>query len=46
MREAAAAGLVEGYPDGSFRSDRSLSRAEAALMVVRLLEYRAVRPPG
>lgn len=33
----AAKGLVEGYPDGTFKGDRSASRWEAALVVVRLL---------
>jgi S-layer family protein len=33
----AAAGLVEGYPDGTFKGDRAVSRWELAQIVARLL---------
>ena len=33
----AAKGLVEGYPDGTFKGDRSASRWEVAIMVARIL---------
>lgn len=33
----AARGLVEGYPDGTFKGDRAASRWELALVVARLL---------
>lgn len=33
----AARGLVEGYPDGTFKGDRAASRWEVALIVARLL---------
>lgn len=33
----AARGLVEGYPDGTFKGDRAASRWELALIVARLL---------
>jgi hypothetical protein len=33
----AAKGLLEGYPDGTFKGDRSASRWETAMMVARLL---------
>ncbi|MCR4783332.1 MAG: S-layer homology domain-containing protein [bacterium] len=33
----AAKGLVEGYPDGTFKGDRQASRWETALVVARLL---------
>ncbi len=33
----AAKGLVEGYPDGTFKGDRSASRWETAMIVARLL---------
>ena len=36
----AAAGLLEGYPDGSFRPEGFLTRAEAATAFVRLLKLR------
>ena len=35
---AAAAGLLEGYPDGTFRPEGFLTRAEAATAFVRLLD--------
>lgn len=34
----AAKGLVEGYPDGTFKGDRAASRWELALVVARLLQ--------
>lgn len=34
----AAEGLVDGYPDGTFKGDRSLSRWELAVMVARVLK--------
>lgn len=33
----AAKGLVEGYPDGTFKGDRAASRWETAMIVARLL---------
>lgn len=33
----AAKGLLEGYPDGTFKGDRSASRWEVAMIVARLL---------
>ncbi len=33
----AACGLLEGYPDGTFKGDRTASRWELALVVARLL---------
>ncbi|HEX7162005.1 MAG TPA: S-layer homology domain-containing protein [Trebonia sp.] len=35
---AAAAGYMEGFPDGSFRPQQPVSRAEAAAVMVRLLQ--------
>jgi len=37
MARLAAAGLLEGYPDGTFKGDRTASRWELALVVSRLL---------
>src|SRR5207302_8829885 len=33
----AAKGLIEGYPDGTFKGDRSMTRYEMAMVVARLL---------
>lgn len=33
----AAKGLVEGYPDGTFKGDRAASRYELAMMLARML---------
>lgn len=37
VRSLAAKGIIEGYPDGTFKGDRAASRFETALMVARLL---------
>ncbi len=37
LRRLAAQGLVEGYPDGTFKGDRAASRYEVAMVVARLL---------
>ncbi|MWC29478.1 S-layer homology domain-containing protein [Paenibacillus sp. MMS18-CY102] len=36
----AGAGLITGYPDGTFKPDGQLTRAEAAVVIVRLMEYK------
>lgn len=36
-----AAGLLEGYPDGSFRPLQPVTRGEAAALILRLLRWRA-----
>ncbi|WP_010276624.1 S-layer homology domain-containing protein [Paenibacillus senegalensis] len=33
-----AAGIINGYPDGSFRPKREVTRAEAAVVLVRVLD--------
>ena len=33
----AAKGLIEGYPDGTFKGDRAMTRYEMAMVVARLL---------
>lgn len=38
VRRLAAAGLIEGYPDGTFKGDRASSRFEVAMMVARVLQ--------
>ncbi|MBP1988494.1 DUF4838 domain-containing protein [Paenibacillus eucommiae] len=35
LQEWAASGLIQGYPDGSFQPDRTVSRAEAIALVNR-----------
>ncbi len=37
VRSLAARGLVEGYPDGTFKGDRAATRWEVAMVVARLL---------
>src|ERR1700730_8950581 len=37
IAELAAKGLVEGYPDGTFKGDRTMTRYEMAMVVARLL---------
>ncbi|MCL6449474.1 MAG: S-layer homology domain-containing protein [Armatimonadetes bacterium] len=38
---AAAAGLISGYPDGTFRPDAPVTRAELVVLFLRLLGERA-----
>jgi methionine-rich copper-binding protein CopC len=38
VNTAAAAGVVGGYQDGTFRAQNNVTRAEAASMILRLLE--------
>ncbi len=39
VRAATKLDLLSGYPDGSFQPKRSLSRAEAAIIIVRIWAY-------
>lgn len=46
IAELAAKGLIEGYPDGSFRGDRAMTRYEMAMVVARLLaRIEAIKIP-
>lgn len=38
IRLAAGSGWIEGYPDGAFRPDRAITRAETVTMIDRVLE--------
>lgn len=38
IQTAVSAGILKGYEDGTFRSDRHATRAEAAAMIYKLLE--------
>lgn len=40
IRHMAAAGIISGYPDGAFRPDKVMSRAEAAAVLARVLQSR------
>lgn len=37
VAQLAAKGILEGYPDGTFKGDRALTRYEIAMVVARLL---------
>lgn len=37
---AASKGLISGYPDETFRPKANLTRAEAAVMITRVLDYK------
>jgi len=38
IKQAAALGLADGYPDQTFRPDQSVTRAEFVVMLVKLLQ--------
>jgi subtilisin family serine protease len=46
IEQLLARGLVSGYPDGTFRPDRSVSRAEFTVLLARLLGLPAAGEPG
>lgn len=39
VKQATSAGVLKGYPDGSFGPKRTATRAEAVVMVFRQLQY-------
>ena len=39
---AAATGLLTGYPDGTFRPDKTVTRAEACVVLQRLLRHKGL----
>ncbi|AEM74903.1 S-layer homology domain-containing protein [Caldicellulosiruptor acetigenus] len=38
IEKTTGAGIIAGYPDGTFRPDKPVTRAEAAKMILKLLE--------
>lgn len=38
IKEAVAAGIVKGYPDGTFKPNHTVSRAEFAVILIRALK--------
>jgi hypothetical protein len=47
IAELAAKGIVEGYPDGTFKGDRAMTRYEIAMVVARLLaRIEAIKIPA
>jgi hypothetical protein len=38
IKQAAGAGILEGYPDGSFQPDRAVTRAEFTAILVKALQ--------
>ena len=46
IAELAAKGIVEGYPDGTFKGDRAMTRYEMAMVVARILaRIEAIKIP-
>lgn len=45
VQVAYSRGLLRGYPDGSFRGEVLLTRAEAAALVMRVAELLGTAPP-
>ena len=41
MKKAAAAGWINGYPDGSFKADNPITRAEVVSITNRMLDRKA-----
>ena len=41
VRKAAGAGWIEGYPDGSFKAEKSITRAEVVSITNRMLNRKA-----
>lgn len=44
LAELYEAGLIEGYPDGMFRGDASLTRYEFAMAIARLIQSQRLSP--
>jgi hypothetical protein len=46
VSEGVAAGVVQGYPDGSFRPDQPLLREEAIVLTLRLARTLGISSPS
>lgn len=46
IRLASRADVIEGYPDGTYGPERTATRAEAAVMALRLAKQLQKNPPG
>lgn len=46
VKDLKEAGIMNGYPDGSFKPDQPLTRAEAAAAIVRLMDGEASARAG
>ncbi len=46
VEEATALHIIEGYPDGTFRPQASVTRAQLALMLARAGDSRLASPPA
>ncbi len=47
IAELAAKGIIEGFPDGTFKGDRGVTRYEVAMIVARILaRIEAIKIPG
>jgi hypothetical protein len=47
IAELAAKGIIEGFPDGTFKGDRGVSRYEVAMIVARILaRIEAIKIPA
>jgi len=45
VRRAAAKGMITGYPDGTFRPEHPITRAEFTVMLVRALQLEGTGAP-
>ena len=43
IEQAVAAGMVKGYPDGTFKPSNKLTRSQAAAIIVRALDLKATK---
>ncbi|MBE0448467.1 MAG: S-layer homology domain-containing protein [Actinobacteria bacterium] len=46
INACAGAGIIDGYPDNTYRPTKNTTRAEAAKAILELLSYRSGKKPG